>query len=92
MILLITYDLHKPGQDYPGLHDALKSSGWWWHHLDSTWIIKTNSTPQQWYEKLASILDQNDYVFICEVKRNYWGFLPEKAWQWLKDAFTADGQ
>ena len=92
MILLVTYDLNRPGQDYPGLYDALKSSEWWWHHLDSTWIIKTDYGPQHWYNKLETVIDKNDHVFICELKRNYWGYLPTKAWEWLSNAFDADGQ
>ncbi|NLD38347.1 MAG: hypothetical protein GX654_15915 [Desulfatiglans sp.] len=88
MLLLITYDLKKPGQDYSKLYEAIKSEGWWWHHLDSTWIVKTNNGPEHWYNKLSQHLDANDYIFICELKDNYYGFLPNKAWEWLKDAFN----
>ncbi len=90
MILLITYDLNKPGQDYPGLYEALKSSGWWWHHLDSTWIVKTNDSPKSWYEKLAPILDKNDNVFIIELKKHYFGCLPKEAWDWLTKAWATE--
>ena len=92
MILLITYDLNKPGQDYPGLYDALKSSGWWWHHLDSIWIVKTSNGPEYWYNTLASIIDKNDYLFIIELKRNYFGCLPKEAWGWLTNAFNIENQ
>jgi hypothetical protein len=90
MILLITYDLKRPGQQYPGLYDILKSSGWWWHHLDSTWIVKSPYGPQYWYERLSPLLDQNDFVFVTELKRNYWGFLPKEAWDWLQNAFNTE--
>lgn len=83
MILLITYDLMSPGQKYEPLHEAIKSAGTWWHHLESTWLVETNLTPKQWYEKLAPFLDQNDNILIIEVKQNYWGWLPQKAWDWI---------
>lgn len=83
MILLITYDLKAPGRNYEELHETIKSAGTWWHHLESTWLIETNLTPEQWYNNLAKHLDINDLIFIIEVKRNYYGYLPQKAWDWL---------
>src|SRR6195952_3257913 len=42
--LLTGYDLNKP-KDYTPLFAAIKSIGGdWWHHLDSTWLIKSEST------------------------------------------------
>jgi hypothetical protein len=42
--LLTGYDLNKP-KDYAPLFAAIKSIGGdWWHHLDSTWLIKSEST------------------------------------------------
>lgn len=84
MLLLITYDLKSPGRDYTNLHNAIKARGAWWHHLDSTWIVETTSTPQQLYEFLIPHIDSNDLIFIVEIKRNYWGFLPKRAWEWIE--------
>lgn len=83
MVLLITYDLKRPVQNYAALHEEIKKSGTWWHHLESTWIIQTNETPQQCFARLARHIDQNDSMLIIEVKKNYWGWLPQKAWEWL---------
>lgn len=89
MLLLITYDLNKPGKNYSGLHEEIKTAGWWWHHLDSTWIIKTDQGPEYWYNKLSKHLDQTDNILIIEVTKNYYGWLPKKAWEWLSDAFSS---
>ena len=86
MILLITYDLNSPGKNYENLYKEIKSEGWWWHHLDSTWLIKTNNNPKYWYNKLKPFLDSNDYIFICEFTGSYYGFLPKDAWTWIEDA------
>ena len=85
MVLLITYNLNNPLRDYTSFYQAIQKAEIWWHHLDSTWLIETNATPQQWHEFLAPHLDQSfkDFIFIIEVKRNYWGFLPKEAWEWL---------
>jgi hypothetical protein len=83
MILLISYDLNRPGQNYSALHEEIKQAGTWWHHLESTWLIETNQTPNQWYDRLAKHLDATDNILIIEVTRNYYGWLPQKAWDWL---------
>ena len=38
-LLLIGYDLTRPGQNYPGLIEGIKELGSWWHCLDSTWLL-----------------------------------------------------
>lgn len=83
MVLLITYDLKRPVQNYAALHEEIKRGGTWWHHLESTWIIETTESPQQMYNRLVRHIDQNDRLLIIEVKRNYWGWLTDKAWEWL---------
>lgn len=85
MILLITYDLNKPGQDYSSLYEEIKKAGTWWHHLDSTWIISTSQTPVEWQKRLQEHLDENDSLLVIEVCNNYQGWLPEKAWKWLRE-------
>lgn len=83
MILLISYDLNRPGQDYTALHDEIKKAETWWHHLDSTWIIQTSHGPEEWQRRLSRYMDENDSLLVIEVCRNYNGWLPQKAWDWL---------
>ena len=42
-VFMIGYDLHE-GEDYEDLITAIKGLGsGWWHCLDSTWFITSNS-------------------------------------------------
>ena len=84
MILLISYDLNNPKRDYRGLYKEIKKADTWWHHLDSTWIIRTNQNPETWQNRLRRHLDRDDSLLIIEVRNNYQGWLPEEAWQWLE--------
>lgn len=83
MVLLITYDLRRPGQQYTQLYEEIKKAGTWWHHLESTWIIETQLTPKQWYERLAPHIDRNDNLIVFEITREYYGWAPQDAWDWL---------
>lgn len=87
MIYLITYDLHKPGQDYEYLYETIKNSstGDWSHHLESTWIIKSNLSVNQVAENIKSAIDENDSFLVIEVINNKQGWLPEEAWTYLNN-------
>ena len=63
---LISYDLRRPGQDYPELFAAIKSNGvTWWHCLESVWIVKTNLTSAQIRDRLQPHIDVNDKVLVA---------------------------
>ena len=83
MMLLISYDLNRPGQDYSNLYKEIKKAKAWWHYLDSTWIVSTNSSTEDWQRRLRQHMDENDNLLIIEVCENYQGWLPKRAWEWL---------
>lgn len=89
MVVLVTYDLKKPGQDYAGLIEALKNVGTWWHYLESTWLLDTSLTPSQVWERIKTYVDKNDRVLVVELKpgtaASMSGWLEEDAWQWLRN-------
>lgn len=84
MAFLVTYDLCNQGKKYEGLYKELKNSPGWWHYLDSTWLISTKESPKELYNRLAIHLDESDSLLIIEVKRNYYGWLPEEAFPWMQ--------
>lgn len=89
MVYLITYDLNRPGQNYDGLYKAIKKLGAWWHYLDSTWLVDTNLSSDQIYARIKPHVDDNDHFLIIKVTRDYTGWLPKKAWEWIKQRVGA---
>ncbi|MFA7302083.1 MAG: hypothetical protein WC069_07260 [Candidatus Shapirobacteria bacterium] len=85
MILLVTYDLKKPGKDYTSLYNLLKTAPHWWHYMESVWIIQTTETVDMWNTKIAAVIDQNDLVLIVDItKRPRQGRLIKEAWDWIR--------
>lgn len=86
MLYLVSYDLKSADKNYDGLHNAIKGLGRkWWHYLDSTWFVVTDSSINQCSEILRREIDGNDLLLILDVT-NYTeanGWLPSKAWEWL---------
>jgi hypothetical protein len=85
--LLIGYDLDKPGQDYSNLMAAIKGLGSWWHHLDSTWLVKSDLTTKAARDLLAKHIDDNDELLVISVtgREAAWTGFNEKGGQWIKD-------
>lgn len=81
---MITYDLKVPGRNYESLYQGIKASGKWWHYLESSWIIVSNESSQQVWNRLAASIDQSDRLLIIEVRRDSYGWLPKDAWEWIQ--------
>jgi hypothetical protein len=82
---LIGYDLNRPGQNYPELFDAIKQvGGTWWHCLDSTWIVKSDSTAKAIRDELAPHVDQGDELLVVNLTgESAWRGFNKECSDWL---------
>lgn len=85
MIYMISYDLNSPGQKYEELYEKIKEIGSWWHYLDSTWLVSTSLSASEIYSKIKSPLDNGDHILVFSLGKDYQGYLPQKAWDWIKE-------
>jgi hypothetical protein len=83
-VYCVSYDLTQLGRNYAHLHDELKRSGTWWHHLGTTWLVHTSEAAEQLSMRLRRSLDDNDSLLVIKVGRDYAGWLPQKAWEWIE--------
>lgn len=91
-IKFITYDLHGKEKNYDELIQAIKSEGSWWHYLESFWIIETEKNTEELNNQLIKFLDEDDRLFVFDVaSNNYNGFLPQKAYDWIKNRYDENG-
>ncbi|BFN29512.1 hypothetical protein PSCT_01142 [Pseudomonas sp. SCT] len=83
---LIGYDLNQPQQKYADLIAAIKELGAWWHHLDSTWIVKSELTCTQIRDALKPHIDGDDELLVVKLTgAGAWAGFNSKGSQWLKD-------
>lgn len=83
---LIGYDLNKSGQDYKTLIDEIKKLGTWWHCLDSTWIIKADSSCELIRNHLKKFIDSNDELLVvCLTGEGAWIGFSNECSNWLKN-------
>ncbi len=86
-VLIIAYDLGGKNKDYTSLYDAIKKhSDGWCRYITDAWFVSTSKTPDEFTELLLPHIDQKeDVIFVAELKRKYQGWLPQAAWDWLKE-------
>src|SRR3954466_5756267 len=79
--LLIGYDLNKPGQDYADLIAYLKGFAYW-HHLDSTWLIRAEMSASDMRDKLTPYPRLERRTARCQRHRRRMGDTRrEREWQ-----------
>lgn len=88
---LIGYDLNKRGQDYTTLIEKIKLLGDWWHCLDSTFIVKSNSTVKIIRDYLSKFIDQNDELLVVRLNgEGAWIGFDSNCSKWLRDNLSLD--
>ncbi|MBI3880796.1 MAG: SinR family protein [Verrucomicrobia bacterium] len=82
--LIISYDLHKPLQNYDQLIQKIRAYGNWAKLGGSAYLIVTGQTPSAVRDNLMTALDSNDVLFVstCPVP-SAWKGLPEEVAKWI---------
>lgn len=83
-VFSVNYRLNAPGQNYDALSDEIKNSDGWWHYLTSTWLVATNESADELARRLLQHLDANDSLLVIGVTDESEGWLPNKAWDWIR--------
>lgn len=84
-VYVISYDLKRPGQNYNELYEAIKGIGSWWHCLDSTWLVISQSRAIDIANLLWPHMDGNDKLLVTPVAAgSAWAGFSGDCVNWLK--------
>jgi hypothetical protein len=86
--ILIAYDIHPTkGEGYDNLIEKIQSLGDWWHHLESTWIVRCAHSPREIRDQLKSYIGIDDQLLVIEMSGDAteWAGVNDAGSQWLKD-------
>lgn len=83
---MIGYDLvGKPRSEYTDLIGAIQNLGGWWHCLDSTWLVKSNSSAVIIRDTLLAHLHEKDRLLVALLEgERAWSGFDQKCSDWLK--------
>lgn len=83
---IITYDLINPGQKYDEIKDTIVNLSSAYIRLQkSVWLIKSYESADLICNKLNTVIDNNDNLFICELKHNYQGWQLKENWKFIRE-------
>jgi hypothetical protein len=85
--ILISYDIHPSASDASErVVDTIRSLGEWWHHLESTWLVKTDHAPEQIRDMLQQHVCSEDQLLIVDISRDAaaWFGVNDAGTQWLQ--------
>jgi hypothetical protein len=90
--ILIACDIHSPkGEAFDSLETAIQSLGSWWHHLETTWIVKCAYSPAEIRDQLKSYIASDDQLLVINISgasAECFG-VNESGIKWLGDNITA---
>ena len=81
-VLLVTYDLKKPGQDYTDFLAIIRKYPYA-RLSESSYAIATNEAPKDVYNKLSPHMDKNDQLYVVTLRLPYLGLGPKEVNDWL---------
>ncbi|OGK11402.1 hypothetical protein A2954_06575 [Candidatus Roizmanbacteria bacterium RIFCSPLOWO2_01_FULL_37_12] len=75
--------------DYTKLHKAIKDNRNilnWWHYLTSGYILISTESASELTNFMRENLPSDTYFIIMEINHNnYNGWLPQEAWDWIRE-------
>ncbi len=85
-LYLVTYDLHKQGQNYPCISQKLESLSAYWHFQGSVWLVAWDGSSYALAEHLRQCLDTNDNVFVTRVSEDSaWSGFSQEGSDWIQN-------
>ena len=87
--VLIAYDIHPPeGEAYENLTEKIRSLGAWWHHLETTWIVKSIHAPGEIRDQLSAYIGSDDQLLVIDISGDTaeWIGVNDAGSQWLREA------
>jgi hypothetical protein len=67
---LISYDLHKPGQNYDAINKKIISLGGWAKIHQTYWYVKSSLSIEKIAEIVFSAMDKNDTLCVTDASSN----------------------
>jgi hypothetical protein len=87
--VLIAYDIHPPeGETYENLTEKIRSLGAWWHHLETTWIVRSVHAPGEIRDQLKAYIGSDDQLLVVDISGDTaeWAGVNDAGSKWLKEA------
>ena len=80
-IYLIQYNMSEDSV----IINRIKNLGNWVQYFGKSWLVKSNLSAKEIYEKLTVDYEKESFFIIELTTSNYWGRMNTKLWDWIKE-------
>jgi len=85
-VLIVSYDLVDPGQNYERLIKLIKGYPSWARLGGSAYLVYTDATPVEVRDNLKQALDRNDKLYVgVSLPPSAWKGMPEDVGKWIHE-------
>jgi hypothetical protein len=86
-VYLVAIELRSPNADYaPAIGFIKNISGAWMYYIPHAVLIRSNETAEVIARKIFPYITKEDYLLVIRVTKEFHGWLPKEAWDWLDKA------
>jgi hypothetical protein len=90
-VYLVAYKINAVGTDPGPILEAIKKMGnGWMHYIPNTVLLHSKDTADVIGGKIFKLITKDDYVLVIRVTKEYYGWLPQRAWDWLNNEVHYD--
>jgi len=89
--LVVSYELHKPDQNYDTVIARIKTLGSWARVHRSVWYVKSACTAKDAATQIWAVMDANDSLIVLDLSNNTaaWMKLDPQVSQFLQQQWFA---
>ena len=86
-VYLVAVQLRRPNADYGPVIGMIKNVGIaWMYYIPHVVLIQSHETAAAINLKILKFITKEDYILVIQVTKQYQGWLPKEAWDWLNTA------
>lgn len=83
-IIMVAYDLKKPGRNYVSVYDYLSTFPSRAPRMASLWLLQTDVPAAIICDKLTALVDEHDVIFVSELEPRNCVSNNRACQEWLK--------
>ena len=82
-VIMVAYDLKKPGKNYLPVYEYLSTFTVRAPRMASLWLLHTDVPPRQICDELSALADADDVIFVTELEPRDWLSNKREYQEWL---------
>lgn len=87
----VTLEINTAGSDSNKVIQSIKDLGIkWMQYTPNTVLLYSKDSAETLAKKIFKLITKSDYVLVLRVTKEYYGWMPPSAWEWLDKEVSYD--